>query len=223
MSCCGSRTVSDKLEAREAVVQAARCPSCATQAHLHLPSPRSLVPSSGPSRPGGLGLAARTGMNDQARRTAQRTVRLAQRSGDESGAAQASSRPPSRAGAPVSGRRPAARRDERPRGANGRTGCKGGPVLGASTAGWTTPARACSRPAIGLAGVRSAPQSGAQAAMQQLGMRAGAFHGTAHPQAGTHYCGPGGCAGDQDAPSSGSHSAPTASSVRSLLLGVRLP
>ena len=207
MSCCGSRTVSDKLEAREAVVQAATCPSCATQAHLHLPSPRSLVPSSGPSRPGRPGLAARTGMNDQARRTAQRTVRLAQRRREWGSAGDLA--------APVSGRRP--------RGANGRTGCKGGPVLGASTAGWTTPARACSRPAIGLAGVRSAPQSGAQAAMQQLGMRAGAFHGTAHPQAGTHYCGPGGCAGDQDAPSSGSHSAPTASSVRSLLLGVRLP
>jgi len=34
-------------------------------------------------------------------------------------------------------------------------------------------------PSIGLAGVRSAPQSGAQAAMQQLGMSARAFHRTA--------------------------------------------
>ncbi len=31
-------------------------------------------------------------------------------------------------------------------------------------------------PVVGLAGVRSAPQSGAQAAMQQLGLSARAFH-----------------------------------------------
>ena len=35
------------------------------------------------------------------------------------------------------------------------------------------------RPAIGLAGVRSIPQSGPQAAMQQLGMSTRAYHRTA--------------------------------------------
>ena len=65
----------------------------------------------------------------------------------------------------------------------------------ASTASWTTPARACSSPAIGLAGVRSA--------MQQLGMSARAFHRTAERQAGTHDCRPGRRGGDQDASSGG--------------------